>query len=254
MKEMEATIFGFAETNTSFFGPHAQPWAAITRRTFKHSKSATSESDIKSDNSYKPGGTMTTIVGKWQSRVSVRGSDASGLGRWSYLVVSSNRKKVVFITAYRPCKTTGPHTPWTQQWIILREKQQAPDPIKSFDCDLEIELWKWSQNGHEIILMIDTNEEIRQKPGGINAAISKSGLHDILAINHSADKYPNTYARGSQRLDYIFGTEGILCHCKSSGILPFGFGYPSNHQAVFIKIDLSGVLSSQVQSVESSTS
>jgi hypothetical protein len=25
MKEMEATIFGFAETNTSFFGPHAQP-------------------------------------------------------------------------------------------------------------------------------------------------------------------------------------------------------------------------------------
>jgi hypothetical protein len=110
------------------------------------------------------------------------------------------------------------------------------------------------QNGHEIILMIDTNEEIGHKPGGINAVVSKSGLHDIIARQHPADKYPNTYARGSSRIDYIFGTEGILQHCKSSGILPFGSGYPSDHRAVFIKVDLSGVLSTQVQTVESMTS
>jgi hypothetical protein len=77
--------------------------------------------------------------------------------------------------------------------------------------------------------MIDTNEEIGYKPGGINLVISKSGLYDIIATQHNADKYPNTYARGTRRIDCIFGTEGILQHCKSSGILPFGFGYPSDH-------------------------
>jgi hypothetical protein len=173
------------------------------RKTFNHSKTVTSESDIRTENACKPGGTITTIVGKWQSRVSDRGSDETGLGRWSYIVVSSNRKKVVIITAYRPCKSTGPQTAWTQQWLLLQEKQQQPDPIKEFDRDLDAEIRKWLHNGHEIILMIDTNEEIGYKPGGINAVISKSGLYNINATQHNGDKYPNIHARGTRRIDYI---------------------------------------------------
>jgi hypothetical protein len=60
MKDMNATIIGLAETNTTFFGPHIQKWTSITRKTFNHSKTVTSESDIRTENAYKPGGTITT--------------------------------------------------------------------------------------------------------------------------------------------------------------------------------------------------
>jgi hypothetical protein len=40
-------------------------------------------------------------------------------------------------------------------------------------------------------------------------------------------------------------------YCVSSGILPFGYGYPSDHRAIFIRLDLSKVLSTEVHPSES---
>jgi hypothetical protein len=39
-----------------------------------------SESSTKVGSDYKPGGTMTTITGKWQAQVSEMGSNKKGLG------------------------------------------------------------------------------------------------------------------------------------------------------------------------------
>jgi hypothetical protein len=38
-----------------------------------------SESDIIYEQPYKPGGTLTAVIGKWQSRISERRTDESGL-------------------------------------------------------------------------------------------------------------------------------------------------------------------------------
>jgi hypothetical protein len=84
MQELDITCFGFSEINTTFRGSAYQKWNNITRKTFRQSKVITSESDIRYENEYKPGGTLTAIVGKWQSRISEKGTDPSGLGRWSY--------------------------------------------------------------------------------------------------------------------------------------------------------------------------
>jgi hypothetical protein len=174
---------------------------------FHHSKMITSESDFKMETDYKLGGTMTTIVGKWQARVTEKGTDSSGLGRWSYMIIGSNRKKLVIITAYKPCKTTGPNTTWTQQWILLREQKQNPDPIKEFCQDLNITLKKWKHTDHGIILLIDANEEIGQKPGGLGEVLAQNGLYDIMANQHFSETYPPTYARGTKCIDYIFGSD-----------------------------------------------
>jgi hypothetical protein len=213
-----------------------------------------SESDLKSESVYKPGGTMTTIVGKWQAQVSEKGTDESGLGRWSYFVISSNRRKLVVITAYRPCKTTGPNTTWTQQWLLLRENKLDPDPIKEFYKYLDSELQKWKNNNYEIIVQIDANEEIGRNPGGLGKVLSGNGLFNIVANQHQMDTYPPTYARGNKRIDYIFGTEKIQQHCKSSGILPLNIGYPSDHRPIFIRIDLQKILSTEVNPIESPAS
>jgi hypothetical protein len=119
MSDLNITCFGLVEINTTLRGSAFHKWNDITRRTFKHSKCCFSESDITLENNYKPGGTLTTIVGKWQARISEKGSDPSGLGRWNYMKLSSNKQNLVVITAYRPCKTTGPMTNWTQQWLLL---------------------------------------------------------------------------------------------------------------------------------------
>jgi hypothetical protein len=89
------------------------------------------------------------------------------------------------------------------------------------------------------------------RPGGLNFVIALAGLFDLLESRHSAPKYPNTYARGTKRIDYIFGTEQIWQQCISSGILPFGYGYPSDHRAVFVRCDIAKILGTEIHPLES---
>jgi hypothetical protein len=234
MLDLNVTGFGFTELNTTLKGLQFRRWNEITRRTFQTSKTITSESDILTDSTYKPGGTATTIVGKWQARISERGSDTSGLGRWSYVIISSNKKKLAVITAYKPCKTTGPTTAWTQQWILLREHNKTPEPIKAFYEDLNTTPKEWRSKGMEILLLIDANEQVGATPGGLGKIIADNDLFDIIANQHNVENYPPTYIRGSKRIDYIFGTNRVQTFCKTSGMLPFGYGYPSDHRAIFV--------------------
>jgi hypothetical protein len=134
--------------------------------------------------------------------------------------------------------------------MMLREANRNPDPVKSFCDDLATEMKKWVENGYEIILMINANEEVGLIPGGISNVISTAGLFDLIDTRHNATKCPNTYARGSKRIDYIFGTERIQQYCVSSGILPFGYGYPSDHRAIFIRCDLAQILSTEIHPME----
>lgn len=105
MKDLNITFFGIAETNTTMHGYFFHKWNEHVRKVFRVSKTEASESDIKFDSEYKPGGTFSAIVDKWQARVTEKGSDNSGLGRWNHIIISSNKKKLVVITAYKPCKT-----------------------------------------------------------------------------------------------------------------------------------------------------
>jgi hypothetical protein len=118
MKELRVDIFGFVEINRTLEQGIKQKWEQTTRKLFLHSRTIHSESDITAEH-YKPGGTLTTITGKWQARISEKGYDSSGMGRWSFFRISSNKKSLVIITAYKPCVSTSPSTTWMQQWILL---------------------------------------------------------------------------------------------------------------------------------------
>jgi hypothetical protein len=251
MKELNMACYGFAEINTSMKGYLFHKWNDITRKTFRVSRAIASESDVPTETEYKPGGTITVMVDKWQARITKMGSDERGLGQWTYIIISSNKHKLVIMTAYKPCKTTGPNTAWTQQWLLLRETQIEPDPITEFNKDLHKCLEEWRKQKYEILLMIDANEEIGEQPGGLGQIVAKNGLYDILANRFDTENAPNTYMRGSKRIDYIFGTERVLQNCKSCGILPFCYGYASDHRATFVRIDIQTILSTSIQAAES---
>jgi hypothetical protein len=95
-------------------------------------------------------------------------------------VISSNKKNLVIVTAYKPIKMQGPQTAWSQQWILLWEQQRDPDPIKCFCNDLTKELTKWTTQGYDILLMINANNDVRSKPSGMSSVIESAGLASIL--------------------------------------------------------------------------
>jgi exonuclease III len=252
MKDLNIDIFGFAEINKSMDNFSKQKWTGIIQKQFYLSRTIHSESSVKFDSEYKPGGTITTVTGKWQARITEMGQDRWKLGRWSYIRISSKKSNLIIITAYRPCKTSGPMTAWMQQWTILRESgMAAPDPVKSFYQDLEQELQSWAQKEYEILLMLDANEHIGEKPGGISQIIAKFKLTDLVLQRHPEKEIPNTYARGSRRIDYIFGTPKVAQNCAQVGILPYGTGFSSDHRGIFIRVDMEKILSTSVSASES---
>jgi hypothetical protein len=104
----------------------------------------------------------------------------------------------------------------------------------------------WRQDGYEIILLIDANEVMGKNPGGISRILGKTGLYDILQYKHPHEEDINTHVRGTKQIDYIFGTDLIPNHCHSAGILPFRISYQSDHKALFVEINLEGLMKTKI--------
>jgi hypothetical protein len=176
MKELNANIFGFTEINQTMAGGELHKWTDIIKKHFYYSRTNFSESNVKTESKYKPGGTMTTVTGKWQSRIAEKGQDPKGMGRWNFLRLASRKASLVIVTAYRPCVTNGP-----KKWSMLREAgERSPDPVQSFYKDLESTLKEWKTKNYNIVLMMDANEYVGEKPGGITSIIGKTGRIDRL--------------------------------------------------------------------------
>jgi hypothetical protein len=99
MKDMNVDIFGFTEVNRSLTRGYSSEWINMVKKVFYYSRTTNSESCIQLESSYKPGGTLSTITGKWQSRVTEMGQDKE-LGRWSYIQITSRKTSLVIMTAY----------------------------------------------------------------------------------------------------------------------------------------------------------
>eukprot|EP00957_Ditylum_brightwellii_P121435 9261348-Ditylum_brightwellii.AAC.1 len=74
---------------------------------------------------------MIGVVGKHQGRILDGDQVKSGLGQWSYVVMTGKRKKVYVISAYRVTqeKNDGIQTAYTQQYRTMKEKGiEQPNP------------------------------------------------------------------------------------------------------------------------------
>jgi hypothetical protein len=236
MREYNVNIFGFTELNQSLTRGYNNAWISTIRKIFYYSRSIFSESNVQLETNYKPGGTMTTITGKWQARVTEMGNDARGLGRWSYVKLQSKKNTLMIVTAYRPTVSQGPSTVWMQQWALLRESgERNPDPIATFYLDLEKMLREWKSHGYEIILMMDANETIGDAPSKLTGTLNRLEMTDLVRHKHPNLPEPNTHIRGSSRIDFILGTPKVIANCTKAGIVPFGYGYHSDHRATSTK-------------------
>jgi hypothetical protein len=79
-----------------------------------------------------------------------------------------------------------------KQWILLRESGcKQPNPIQQFYDNLEEFLTKCKTSGSKIVLMIDANKSIGDKPGGLTTILGRLELADLVRCNHPNTSEPN---------------------------------------------------------------
>ena len=169
--------------------------------------------------------------------------DDRGLGRWTYSVINTRKKKkLVIMTAYRLTneQLLGNDTIYAQQYRILRrQKIHQPKPRKIFDTDLCTLLREWHRQKHEIILMIDANASINDN--NLQRIMNSADLYDLMCAKHGLTS-PNTFVRGTKTIDFILGTKGVLDAIEYCGIRQFNADIISDHRALWIDLNITKLL------------
>jgi hypothetical protein len=136
------------------------------------------------------GGTLTSTVDRWSSRVFKKDSDPSGLGRWSYqTLVGKQNTKVTTITGYQcVCNTSDEGSVWNQQSIYLKDRKSitSPNPRKQFIKDLITFINQKRALHHDVILNLDANEAMGEDSQGISKLMREcelGDLHDIPGVD-----------------------------------------------------------------------
>ena len=62
---------------------------------------------------------------------------------------------------------------------------------------------------HQVIILIDTTEVFVSKTGDVARLLRYTNMIDPIVMNHGFKNEPNTYKRGSNRIDFCFCTIGI---------------------------------------------
>eukprot|EP00957_Ditylum_brightwellii_P182678 13914775-Ditylum_brightwellii.AAC.1 len=139
-----------------------------------------SSSDEPSINDYQPGGTMVGARGKHMGRILEAESNMHRLGRWSYVCLTGEGKKIYVVSAYRVAQeeNNGTHNTFIQQYQIMRSRGDENPKLRKQLCkDLAIEIKKRKKEG-EVLLLTDANSTLNEPE--FENFLAEIGLFDIL--------------------------------------------------------------------------
>ena len=241
MHYYQADIFGICEMNLDLNQPGVN--YELLKRLKKIDRNAimSTSSSIKTttDTPFKMGGTSTTVRGNISGRIVKKGSDK--LQRWSYVLMKGKgNKHLKIITTYRTGINKGNADNCTirtqQERDLMHEYGEIKDPREQLLIDLTKEIQKDHNNGTNVIVMGDMNEDI-ESGKRINLFLQEAGLKNIHKCIHKG-KLPHSYDKGNKCLDIMAMTGSLPTNAiKEAGIMPFYHGMPSDHRAFFIDID-----------------
>ena len=208
--------------------------------------SATKTSYIKSDyagNTQQIGGTATIITEGLTTYIKGRGEDERGMGRWSWMTLSSDdeKHKVSILTLYHPCNSSERMlgSAKMQQLRHLRKhyKKDTSTPHQAFQNDLKAQIQKFKKNGNEIIIMGDFNQDITQNTT-LTRLLKAEGLKDAIYGKYGGNP-PQTYKWGSHPIDAIYTSSGINI---TQGGYKQGDIQISDHRLLWIDIQRNTIL------------
>ena len=229
-------IIGFCETGLNWAQkPLSQNIQSTSYRTQKiRTHISHSQNSATSPTSFLPGGTMLLTQGHWIGRMTKHLNDPEKWGRWS----GTQDRSLFIITAYRPCinslsehAVSNSNSTYAQQFHALRKAGvSAPDPRQQVILDLfkyvtQLDL----QQKDMLLIMLDANESLGTDNTGISHLTTSLGLIDLFPRYHQSKCKIATQSRGSERIDFMFGSPNILPHIVQCGYLSFNQDIESDH-------------------------
>ena len=192
---------------------------------------------------FQPGGVSLWSIGVGFHRTQSTGQDPSGLGRWAWTRYRGRQGiHLRVVTAYRPVlNPSGAMSVWNQHKTHFEAKDDVRCPRAIFIVDILKEVQAWLEEGDQIVIGIDANEDVRT--GKLANAFRDEGLIEVCTASHGQNG-PTTYDRGQRPIDGIFVTSTLLS--SSCGYLPFKF----DHRALWIDIPMSIALGHDVAEIK----
>ena len=189
------------------------------------------------------GGGQASSLGEAKTRLfGTMGSDKENLGRWTWARLQGRHNFFTrIISAYKPCKNTSDlGSSYQQQPSYFRGIGEFRCPLKMFDLDLQGQLQEWLEEGDQIILGVDLNEDVRTGPTA--KMLRELGLTDVLIQMHRPDVPPETNYRNNNGvpIDAIFTTPGI--EPSAGGYMPYKELMDSDHRALWIDVPFTSIL------------
>jgi hypothetical protein len=184
------------------------------------------------------GGVGLVAMMEAKHRVTDRGKDPSGMGRWAWLRMEGKAgHHMRFITTYRPCQSGGASSVFQQQARAMAAKQDFRNPRSALLDDVITVMLEWKALGGHIVFGMDANEDIRK--GEVHDRLSEAGFRELILDLHPDLSPPATQNRNTQRevIDGLYGTHGLSI--TKGGNLGFGDGCPSDHRLLWFEVSYS---------------
>jgi hypothetical protein len=80
--------------------------------------------------------------------------------------------------------------------------------------DIEILVGRYTSKKHEVLVMLDANDPKAKELGPI---MNRKKLKELYTFRHGTLNEPETHIRGSQRIDFMFGTAGVQQSMRKCG-------------------------------------
>ena len=142
-------------------------------------------------------------------------------------------RDLVVISAYRPNPpNSGKGTVWWQQKAHFIRTQRSGDPREAFTSDISTEITSWRDQGCEIVLGLDANEDLTvYRPSSFRQLMSDIGLKEVILSKHGGP-FQATYQRNlrNQPIDGLFATSGVPI--LAAGYYPFNEHISSDHRGL----------------------
>ena len=212
IREIKADIILLSEIGINWRNIHMDSnWHSRTKNEFQRISSSLSFNIH--EKSKKPtlwGGTAIIAIGNVASRVIQKGSDKSGMGRWSWLLLQGRENLVVrIISVYSPSKySKGPFSVWQQQRTRLIELGVDKDPIDIWIEDLRTSLREWKKNGESIIIGGDINQNILSSP--LQIMLSEEGIMERITPNQKHKIETQISNKSKIAIDSIWASANLV--------------------------------------------
>jgi len=196
----------------------------------------------------KPGGALIYSNGEIAGRITERGTDPWGYGRWSFVRYQGKAgKSLLVVGAYRVGHRTGiagASTAWYQQKVLLTQEGREIEPEDAFIEDLVTWYTNKVTKDTETIVMLDANEQWTEH-SSIRSLAQRLHLENLNTAGGYG--FPATHPcianpTRDTTIDFCLCSPKILQNIQYATMVPFDLTCLGDHRGILIDLDLRKLL------------